>query len=265
MSQPKGIERGCLARGISGLSNNITAAVTELHKAAKYASHANHAKNPANQRDDEAYEAYPHNCIGGQTYERYRTSLVQTFNRILPHLAATTPRQLSLIAWSMARLKLTPGSEHFLFAEMLRRASELDTQGISMVMWSFASLSEVTTEPLFNLLAFFASTKLQDMSSQSISNVLWSCAVLEKDSMPLMWAVQCRAVVSTVSSSASTQGAANIVWAMARLSRGGCLLQEEAARLAAQRAKELQPAEAAAVVWAVAVQSHSPCSKFDCS
>ena len=155
MSQPKGIERGCLARGISGLSNNITAAVTELHKAAKYASHANHAKNPANQRDDEAYEAYPHNCIGGQTYERYRTSLVQTFNRILPHLAATTPRQLSLIAWSMARLKLTPGSEHFLFAEMLRRASELDTQGISMVMWSFASLSEVTTEPLFNLLAFF--------------------------------------------------------------------------------------------------------------
>ena len=244
MSQPKGIERGCLARGISGLSNNMTAAVTELHKAAKYASHANHAKNPANQRDDEAYEAYPHNCIGGQTYERYRTSLVQTFNRILPHLAATTPRQLSLIAWSMARLKLTPGSEHFLFAEMLRRASELDTQGISMVMWSFASLSEVTTEPLFNLLAFFASTKLQDMSSQSISNVLWSCAVLEKDlfapknnmelqqkeskciskaeqiqlrrrifpvvttaefrlagavqdSMPLMWAVQCRAVVST--------------------------------------------------------------------
>jgi len=81
----------------------------------------------------------------------------------------------------MARLKLTPGSEHFLFAEMLRRASELDTQGISMVMWSFASLSEVTTEPLFNLLVFFASTKLQDMSSQSISNVLWSCAVLEKD------------------------------------------------------------------------------------
>ena len=181
MSQPKGIKRGCLARGISGLSNNITTAVTELHKAAKYASHANHAKNPANQRDDEAYEACRHNCVGGQTYERYRASLVQTFNRILPHLAATTPRQLSLIVWSMARLKLTPGSEHFLFAEMLRRVSELDTQGISMVMWSFASLSEVTAEPLFNLLAYCACTKLQDMSSQSISNVLWSCAVLEKD------------------------------------------------------------------------------------
>lgn len=57
---------------------------------------------------------------------------------------------------------------------------------------------------------------------------------------------------------ASTQAAANIVWAMARLSRAGSPLQEEAARVAAQKSRELQPEEAAAIVWAVAVQSHSP-------
>lgn len=86
--------------------------------------------------------------------------------------------------------------------------------------------------------------------------MLWSCAVLDKDPMPLMLAVQQKPAVSLVSF-ASTQAAANIVWAMARLSRAGSPLQEEAARVAAQKSRELQPEEAAAIVWAVAVQSHS--------
>eukprot|EP00435_Cladocopium_sp_Y103_P064623 s108_g26.t1 len=146
-------------------------------------------------------------------------------------------------------MNLRSGLEAQHFTEVQCRVMELDMQGTSMVMWSLALLSSTvpsmvpSTQPLFDLLATCASTKLPEFSTQGIANMLWSCAMLDKDPMPLMLAVQKKHAVS-------------IVWAMARLSRAGSPLQEEAARVAANRSRDLQPEEAAAIVWAVAVQSH---------
>lgn len=303
----------------------ITLAVAELHKAAKCSKRS--AKSSKQKTYHRLSERVYKNCdrrecsrlakgivwrpeqrLGFEDFQE-ETSVtlqaLQALKKILRSLSATTPRQLSLIVWSVAQLNqslnqslinesqlnqssstnstqlnlcelrsLRSGLEaqHILdlFAEVQCRVMELDMQGTSMVMWSLALLSSTfpsvvpSTQPLFDLLATCASTKLPEFSTQGIANMLWSCAVLDKDPMPLMLAVQQKPAVSLVSF-ASTQAAANIVWAMARLSRAGSPLQEEAARVAAQKSRELQPEEAAAIVWAVAVQSHSLQPHAECA
>ena len=150
----------------------VTRAVTQLHQSAKGLKH---------EKDGKAQTA--------QTSKRQASVnlATQAFDQILQFLTATTPRQLSLIAWSVAQLHPgCPDCKHSsIFQQVGRRVTELDMQGISMVMWSLAVLSDASTQstqPLFHLLALRASTKLPEFSTQGISNVLWSCAVLHKDS-----------------------------------------------------------------------------------
>ncbi|CAJ1383419.1 unnamed protein product [Effrenium voratum] len=190
-----------------------------------------------------------------QAAKRSRNSdgeLLELFQTVTRSLEIITPRQLALVAWSAARL-------HFNFScydarqipqQILIRAAELDAQGVSMVMWSLAVLSHSEVEPLLASVVL----KLPELSIQGVSNTLWACAVLRQERTPMMNALQRQPMLSKVAF-ASSQAASNIVWATARLSWAGSPIQEAAAQLACHRVLELRPAEAAAIVWAIAGKS----------
>lgn len=179
------------------------------------------------------------------------------FQILVQDLSLTTPLQLSLVAWSIARLvdrdpRTIKDEDYTLFLDhMLQRASELDVPGVSMVMWSLAKLprDSVSTR-IFQLLADRALFRLPELDAQGLSNVVWSCAVVRQQQIPLIHAIQDKRLLF----SASTQSAANIVWATSQLTLAGCPLQEDAALVASQRIRELRPEELAAVVWALAAQ-----------
>ena len=167
-------------------------------------------------------------------------------------LAALTPRQLSLVAWSVGRLKLGfTAAKQDLPVLLARKAPFMDAQGLSMTLWSFASLS--TPGIHVEVLAGHAASAMWQMSAQSISNTLWACATLRQDHSPLLLAAQASSVLSTISHATGTQVAANVIWATALLSGGSSPLQEAAARVATSRAQELKAQEAAAILWALAV------------
>ena len=181
----------------------ITLAVSELHKAAKCSKSS--AKSSKLKKEHRLSERLHENCarrecsrgLAKGRVEEETSVTLQAFKKILGSLSVTTPRQLSLIVWSVAQLNrslnLRSGLEaQRLFAEVQCRVIELDMQGTSMVMWSLALLSSTvpsvvpSTQPLFDLLATCASTKLPEFSTQGIANMLWSCAVLAKDAF-LAW------------------------------------------------------------------------------
>ena len=112
--------------------------------------------------------------------ERHECALDALLQRVLQDLSATTPRQLSLITWSLARLHLRRDLRG-LKSTLERRAFELDPQGVSMTMWSLAAA--LWRQPLFDRLGEAAYWKLGELDAQGLSNVLWSCAVLRKDSL----------------------------------------------------------------------------------
>ena len=110
---------------------------------------------------------------------RRECALEGVLQRILQDLSTTTPRQLSLITWSLARLHLLRKDLHGFKNTLEQRAFELDPQGISMTMWSLAAT--LWRQPLFDRLGEAACWKLVELDAQGLSNVLWSCAVLRKD------------------------------------------------------------------------------------
>ena len=163
-------------------------------------------------------------------------------------LAAMTPRQLCLVAWSVGRLQLGSLTEAEELPRLVAsRASDMDAQGISMTLWSFAALA--VQGPLVEVVLGHAAVAVPQMSAQGVSNTLWACASLRQFHKPLLLAVE--AVPASILSAGSTQAVANVVWATARLSVESPL-QRAAVAVAQQRARELRAEEAAAVLWALA-------------
>ena len=169
-------------------------------------------------------------------------------------LAAMTPRQLSLVAWSLGKLR-DLGSDlgcarEDLLSLVASRASDMDAQGLSMTMWSFASLK---VQSHVRVVVGHALAAMSQMSAQGVSNTLWACASLREDQEPLLQLLaEADAPILSKLSTCSTQAAANVIWATARLS-GAWAMQRMAAQVAQARAPELRAEEAAAVLWALAV------------
>ncbi|CAE7402323.1 rluD [Symbiodinium sp. CCMP2592] len=171
-------------------------------------------------------------------------------------LAAMTPRQLSLVAWSLGKLRDLSSdlgcARGDLLSLVASRASDMDAQGLSMTMWSFASLK---VQSHVRVIVGHALAAMSQMSAQGVSNTLWACASLREDQEPLLQLLaeaEADAPILSKLSTCSTQAAANVVWATARLS-GGWAMQRTAAQVAKARAPELRAEEAAAVLWALAV------------
>ncbi|CAE7237022.1 Ribosomal large subunit pseudouridine synthase C [Symbiodinium microadriaticum] len=168
-------------------------------------------------------------------------------------LAAMTPRQLSLVAWSLGKLR-DLGSDlgcarEDLLSLVASRASDMDAQGLSMTMWSFASLR---VQSHVRVVVRHALAAMSQMSAQGVSNTLWACASLRQDQEPLLQLAEADVSILSKLSTCFTQAAANVIWATARLSEGWAM-QRTAAQVAEARAPELRAEEAAAVLWALAV------------
>ena len=172
-------------------------------------------------------------------------------------LAAMTPRQLSLVAWSIGRLKLAPlvksGNLPLLLS---RKSANMDAQGLSMTLWSFASLAGQSGQNcLVTPIVHHAAAAISQMSAQGVSNTLWACALLRQEHGPLLVAAQAVPVVSAVAGS-GTQVAANVIWATALLCGSettGSPLHRAACSVATQRSRELRAEEQAAILWALAL------------
>eukprot|EP00933_Yihiella_yeosuensis_P015082 TRINITY_DN13276_c0_g1_i1.p1 TRINITY_DN13276_c0_g1~~TRINITY_DN13276_c0_g1_i1.p1 ORF type:complete len:372 (-),score=66.31 TRINITY_DN13276_c0_g1_i1:950-2065(-) len=124
-----------------------------------------------------------------------------------------TARDLAKTQWAMGRLKHTERQvQDMLSAEVARRVSEFEAQGLSNIIWGYAYSGLPTKKVIETVLAGFANT-VCDCDPQALSNVSWSMAKMVISNGPLLFNIS-KAAASKVEAF-DPQGLANLAWAFA--------------------------------------------------
>lgn len=178
------------------------------------------------------------------------------------HLSDLQPRQLSLVAWSLGKLRFS----HELITEPFRgelfsKASSIDAQGISMICWAFAA-ARAKDDVLVPSLYTHVGSRSKELSVQGISNCLWSCATLALPAAPLITSLSTPELLERWAAvSVPGQACANTLWALASVRpeedvRGSLPLAEWSSAAAVRCVGNLHIREAASCAWAVATLSY---------
>ena len=149
-------------------------------------------------------------------------------------LSACPPRELSSIAWACAQVFPKPGQASALISQAAKvmlssHAPALTIQGLCNLYWAFASWSCSEEAELLELLDSYLKDHLTasghpNWSAQDVSMLLWSMAKLSHlpcDTITEGLTHQALSIMDSEdrSSSITSQGLSNIIWAVGILSR----------------------------------------------
>lgn len=220
-----------------------------------------------------------------------------------PRLSELKPFELSNLCWAYAKLSFGLPQLFAAIAKRMmdRKINEFSLQGLSMVVWSFATAKQKHAT-LFRNLAVEIHTKAADAKPQEIANTLWAYAKNRSVEAPLfnglvdvalsknlLWTFKPQELSNTVWSFAtialhhvplcasmvevviskrwelSPQNAANILWAYSKLEVGELSgrLMPELLNVSIRRLPQHKPQEISAIVWAASRDSPNSSQFFE--
>lgn len=181
---------------------------------------------------------------------RLRRIIAQTVDILMDPTRKSTARDVAKTQWAMGRLKHSDRNvQEKLAQEVLRHLDELQPQGLSNVLWSYAYIGAPNGHVLQAVISEFR-VKMLDCDPQALGNVSWSLAKLLVINVPLLAEIAHEAIKKA--RGFDPQGLANLAWAFATVLQEDAPLFECIGDVLAEDPSRWQPQNLANLLWAYA-------------
>jgi len=168
-----------------------------------------------------------------------------------PQLSELKPFELSNLCWAYAKLSFGLPQLFSAVAKRMmdRRINEFSLQGLSMVVWSFATAKQKHAT-LFRNLAVEIHSKAADAKPQEIANTLWAYAKNRSVEAPLFHGLADVALGQDLLWTFKPQELSNTVWSFATVGLHHVPLCTAMVDVVISKRWELSPQNAANILWA---------------
>jgi len=184
--------------------------------------------------------------------------------RLMAALAAATVAQadsfsltpIAMVAWAYARVgaPYPPGLYDAIGARAIVKPNKAKGGDIANLLWSFAVAGAVHG-PMFDALALVVAKKASTLELMQMSMICWAYAEAGHRSSATEEMLRALTEMATARGlgGMTTQGLANVAWALAKLDVAAPALFSEIREQAVRRAPEFNPQELANLCWAFSV------------